>query len=422
MSGVCGTLELVSPGLKILECEVPTSSGLDRVYVSADMTGVTAVYTATSPGANVTWMRYNNLGGGYAEPVDVHHDENGRWLLDKVEGNMGYIIEENSERTYIWVVDYASFPLALHSLEAAEEQECGTTALTLQGHADRITYTDINGRQLELSRELTMTYQTLTFDEEAAMFKPIEKEETLEHISSTIHVPAALCATTFTLTGDRFARQWGREQSVTSEQIQPYSIDAHTSAARTDTTEIANMVKSGNAGDLGGSAPAEIEFKAEVTDAAVFTEWQLSGTNDFEDILMRDSNLEFTYTFEELGTLYARFVCDNAAGTCQWTSQVYEITIGESSLLCPNAFSPGASEGVNDEWKVSYKSIVDFECHIFNRWGQKITTLTHPSQGWDGRKGGKLVPAGVYYYVIKARGADGKKYNLSGDINIIDYK
>ena len=36
--------------------------------------------------------------------------------------------------------------------------------------------------------------------------------------------------------------------------------------------------------------------------------------------------------------------------------------------------------------------------------------------------GGKLVPAGVYYYVIKATGADGKKYDLSGDINIVDYK
>ena len=45
----------------------------------------------------------------------------------------------------------------------------------------------------------------------------------------------------------------------------------------------------------------------------------------------------------------------------------------------------------------------------------------NPALGWDGKKGGKLVPAGVYYYVIKARGADGRDYNLSGDINIIGY-
>lgn len=45
-----------------------------------------------------------------------------------------------------------------------------------------------------------------------------------------------------------------------------------------------------------------------------------------------------------------------------------------------------------------------------------------PSQGWDGKQGGKLVPAGVYYYVIKAKGSDGKQYNLSGDINIVRSK
>lgn len=45
-----------------------------------------------------------------------------------------------------------------------------------------------------------------------------------------------------------------------------------------------------------------------------------------------------------------------------------------------------------------------------------------PAQGWDGKYNGKFVPAGVYYYVIKAEGADGVKYDLSGDINIVNYK
>lgn len=49
-------------------------------------------------------------------------------------------------------------------------------------------------------------------------------------------------------------------------------------------------------------------------------------------------------------------------------------------------------------------------------------STTDPSQGWDGKHNGKLVPAGVYYYVIKAHGADGKNYSLSGDINIINHK
>ena len=30
--------------------------------------------------------------------------------------------------------------------------------------------------------------------------------------------------------------------------------------------------------------------------------------------------------------------------------------------------------------------------------------------------------AGVYFYVIRAKGSDGKEYKLSGDINILRYK
>ena len=142
---------------------------------------------------------------------------------------------------------------------------------------------------------------------------------------------------------------------------------------------------------------------------------------EFENISMRFNELETTHTFLDYGTYYVRFMASNDAGTCDYYGATYEISVGESRLECPNAFSPGATEGVNDEWKVSYKSITSFECHIFNRWGIKVAEFSDPSQGWDGRHNGKLVPAGVYYYVIKARGADGRDYDLKGDINIINY-
>jgi gliding motility-associated-like protein len=127
-------------------------------------------------------------------------------------------------------------------------------------------------------------------------------------------------------------------------------------------------------------------------------------------------------TFEDAGTFYWRFIGTNAAGTCTANSDVYTVTIGTSSLVCPNVFSPGSSEGVNDVWKVSYSSIISFKCWIFNRWGVQICELNDPSQGWDGKYKGKLVDSGVYYYVIEAKGSDGKKYKLNGDINIIKYK
>ena len=127
-------------------------------------------------------------------------------------------------------------------------------------------------------------------------------------------------------------------------------------------------------------------------------------------------------TFTEAGTSYWRFIGSNADGTCESYSETYTVNIGESELVCPNVFTPGSSEGVNDVWKVSYRSITEFHCVIFNRWGNKIIELNDPGQGWDGTYGGKLVPAGVYYYVINARGSDGKQYKMDGDINIIRYR
>ena len=166
----------------------------------------------------------------------------------------------------------------------------------------------------------------------------------------------------------------------------------------------------------------EVTFTAATSDAVVYREWQFARDREFDLIDLRIQENEVTHVFSDYGTTYVRFVAGNNDNSCDYTGETYEVYVGESHLDCPNAFSPGASEGVNDEWKVSYKSIIDFDCHIFNRWGLEMAHLTHPSQGWDGRYKGKLVPSGVYYYVITATGTDGQEYKLAGDINILNYK
>ena len=82
-------------------------------------------------------------------------------------------------------------------------------------------------------------------------------------------------------------------------------------------------------------------------------------------------------------------------------------------------FSPGTSTGVNDAFRVAYKSLVNYKIWIFNRWGNELYHSTNPTQGWDGKKSGKYVPPGVYFYVIEATGSDGVKYNKKGSINIL---
>ena len=69
--------------------------------------------------------------------------------------------------------------------------------------------------------------------------------------------------------------------------------------------------------------------------------------------------------------------------------------------------------------KPTYQSIVEFHAAIFNRWGQKLFEWTDPSKGWDGTFNGKDVKDGVYYVHVQAKGADGVKYNIKKDVNLL---
>jgi gliding motility-associated-like protein len=85
----------------------------------------------------------------------------------------------------------------------------------------------------------------------------------------------------------------------------------------------------------------------------------------------------------------------------------------------PNAFSPNG-DNHNDEYKAKeYQSIVEFHAYIFNRWGQKLFEWSDPAKGWDGTYNGSPVKDGVYFVVIKARGADGIVYNIRKDVNLL---
>ena len=397
----------------------PASTGLNTVYVLPYVDGVTATFTVDSPSTKVEWQRFSALGGGYAETAPSTQSGTVS-TLSKLEGDMGYIISAGSETLFIWVVDYSAHPFWVADLTLAADTDCATTWLSVDGQGAPIPYYSINGVQQTLSRDLTLTYSNLEFNTTTFAYEQVTGTETLTGFSNElIHCSPHLCETNFTLSGDRFQRVWGEEQSFTSPIYPPVAVAAETSALQTE-REVDNEQKVETT--IGGSGPVEVTFSAAVTDAAVFHQWQLSGDSEFNLLTLQYSDLEFTYTFREQGTTYVRFVCANDVGECEYQGETYEVFIGESDLQCPNAFSPGTSEGTNDEWRVSYKSIIEFECHIFDRRGRQLAHLTDPSQGWNGKIGGKAVPAGVYFYVIKAKGSDGKKYNLSGDINVVGFK
>ena len=403
---------------KIFE-EVPAkNTGLDMVYVLYDSQQNRMQYTAGSSNATVKWYKFGATGGAYAEEITSIERNGNISVLKSVIPNSGYIIEENTNRKYVWVVNYADYRLRVNSIEAVNDGDCSSATLNVQGEGDAIVYYSINGARKVLDRKLKLIYNNLVWNETDLMWNSETQEEELQELKSTISLPAPYCNTTFTLTGDRFLEYWGEGISVTSDEYQTQAVTV-TTRAEQEQKEADNQVGGGDETTLGGSAPSVITFSAYYTDAVATKEWQMSHDAEFEEIADRRNEDEITVTFEEAGTTFWRFVCGNATGECSAYSDVYQVNIGESMLKCPNAFSPGVTEGVNDEWKVSYKSIVKFKCWIFNTWGVQLCELNDPSQGWDGKYKGKIVKPGVYYYVIDAEGSEGKKYKLKGDINVV---
>ncbi len=402
-------------GSRSIEITPPTSTGLNSVFVIENTDVAELSYFATNQ--SISWQRYSNLGGGYAEEVQNISKDGNKYTVKCEINDIGYIITDGSKQICVWVVNYANYTNNIPTAIQVESSDCDRVILRTDKEVGYINYYTINGRQEHLDRKFELIYNTLVYSENDGLYNQVSVTENIEGFTSTFSVQVPLCDTEFKLTPDRFAKEWGIGSEIISQSFKTSAVQAQTSATQT-IREVDNEQKV--EAELGGSAPCEIQFKAAITDAAIYHRWEISTYPEFDEIQLQYNDLEFTGTFTDAGMTYVRFIANNAEGTCEFISDTYTISIGDSRLECPNAFSPGTSEGVNDLWKVTYRSIVTFNCQIFNRWGQKIIELTDPSQGWDGYYKGKLVGSGTYFYVIKATGADGKDYDLSGHINIIN--
>lgn len=171
---------------------------------------------------------------------------------------------------------------------------------------------------------------------------------------------------------------------------------------------------------ISGSAPMEMSFTSNVTSstANLRYEWKISTKEDFNSTLLSRFDQDMNYTFTSAGKYFIKLYITDTQTNEGYESDAFMVAITESELRVPNAFSPNG-DGVNDVFKVSYKSLVKFNATIFNRWGQELFRWNNPDEGWDGSSHEKQVKDGVYFIVIEAVGADGVKYNYKKDINIL---
>lgn len=410
---------------EIIKVTPEKNTGLDMIYVAYDASKLTEM-RISGISSSLKVSKYSNLGGGYAQEMTVSWDGNVA-LVANPGGDLGYIIEDQGKSTYIWLVDYLPHRFELQSAYADAMQDCDNTRVAVDGSGPAIHYFSIDGRQCELSRDIQVEYSTLEWKDAEENYVQKDLSKTLPHLPEVISVtPPIYCNSVFAISGDRFLKQWKMEEKIESSLVHANGVAVHTDAEQTNLPEqgeesvASNVIRSDVEG-IGGSAPCDVSFKAWTTDAVVHNEWQISTDAEFENIDYRFNEQNLDYTFTDEGTYYIRFVGSNSDGTCEAVGETYTVGIGSSELRIPNAFTPNG-DGINDVWKVAYRSLLSFSCSIFDRYGTELYHFTDPSDGWDGKYKGKAVQPGVYFYVIEAKGADGKKYKKGGDINIIKAK
>lgn len=352
--------------------------------------------------------------------------EGGAWKVSNPELNCGYIVEKaEGLPEYYWIADYRSAPLPQGELLAtyASSAPCEMVELSIEGGFTTWSYYRPDGTEEKIVREFLVSYRDLRFSDEDFSFGPIEKKESLPLEGSVLSLLAPLADTSFELLGDQYSPTFEADFSaIESNWLPAQRLEVYTRYRRSslegeppspEEDEIANEV----------SAPFKITMEAIANEpAAQRYVWRiLSQGGDKEnrapEMIYTGEKCEFTFDKAGSFVLFAEVAARNES--CVVESERKTLSVGTSRLEVPNAFSPFSSPGINDQFRVAHQSIVSFHGAIFNEWGNKLFEWEDPNEGWDGTFRGKPVSTGVYYYVIQAKGAEGKEYNLNGHINIL---
>ena len=379
--------------------------GRDTIFVFKD-----EVHLRSTRGA-VDW--YTEDGRRIASNTDEIYPDDGIYRV----GNSRFIAMKYQE---------------LDSLSYTVETRCDNTILHVTGIDDF----------LSRAHTYSLSYNALAWNTEAWADSAARKEGKL---SSTIYLNEAIYGeTTFRLCYDDSIRQaLGLDSACVEVTVPLDSIKAvkmelvALATARDAKNELDRPSEQQLTDGNSYSGILEVAFYSNPTPAAKYYQWSIYKSSE-RIVTRRDKDIR--YAFSEPGSYRVVGKVNNEYCTCDSMEKI--INISESYLRVPNVFTPNG-DGKNDEFRVAYRSIKEFHCWVYNRWGKLVYDWTDPEKGWDGTINGRPAAEGAYFYVIRALGTDAPKnagymskisynkkknkadqsiigvYQLSGDINLL---
>lgn len=113
------------------------------------------------------------------------------------------------------------------------------------------------------------------------------------------------------------------------------------------------------------------------------------------------------------------------ADSCYASDTLTIVVKNELSKFIPTAFTPNA-DGLNDRFEFDILGASNIEVSIYSRWGERI--YYNPSQangingsnGWDGTKDGKGVPADTYVYNMRVTYFDNSVISVEGTVTVME--
>jgi gliding motility-associated-like protein len=117
--------------------------------------------------------------------------------------------------------------------------------------------------------------------------------------------------------------------------------------------------------------------------------------------------------FSILPTESKIYYVSRMAGACESDKAAVTVNVALSSFEVANTFSPN-NDGINDTWTLKgLKNNSTAGISVFNREGQLVFQSKGYAVPFDGTRNGKLLPTGVYYYIIDLKSCNVISGNLT---------